>query len=179
MALQRRTTVVLFTGVSEHTIDAKLRLAIPAKYRNQWQSERDGGAWFCVPWPGSVSDSPDPHSTGILRLYTEAAFTKLAEQLDSSLTPQDNDANLDADYFSFAERLEMDSQGRIAIPKPHMELTKLNTEVVIVGARNRLEVRDRATWVAGATARFANLPNRVAQSKPSQTHQTQTPPPER
>jgi MraZ protein len=160
MALQRRTTVVLFTGVSEHTIDAKLRLAIPAKYRNQWQPERDGGAWFCVPWPGS-----DSQQTGILRLYTEAAFTKLAEQLDSTLTPQDNDANLDADYFSFAERLEMDSQGRIAIPKPHMELTRLNTEVVIVGARNRLEVRDRAAWIAGAAARFANLPTRVAQTK--------------
>ena len=34
---------MLFTGTSEHTLDAKLRLAIPAKYRNQWNPERDGG----------------------------------------------------------------------------------------------------------------------------------------
>ena len=45
---------MLFTGHSEHTIDAKLRLAIPAKYRNNLTPERDGLAWFCVPWPGGV-----------------------------------------------------------------------------------------------------------------------------
>ena len=64
---------MLFTGYSEHSIDSKLRLAIPAKYRNQWDSVRDGNAWFCIPWP-----------SGLLRLYTESQFNRLAEAMGAA-----------------------------------------------------------------------------------------------
>jgi MraZ protein len=142
---------VLFTGVSEHSIDAKGRLAVPAKYRNLWNDERDGKAWYCVPWPG-----------GVLRLYTEAAFESLAAQFEGSLTPDEDQADLEAHYFSTAERLDMDGQGRIMIPRQHIEFTKLGADVVILGARSRLEVRDRATWVAGSAQRFNTLPTLVS-----------------
>jgi MraZ protein len=143
---------VLFTGHSEHTIDAKLRLAIPAKHRNSLTPERDGAAWFCVPWPG-----------GVLRLYTERMFEDLADQAPQSLMPGEEEADLESRFFGFAERLEMDAQGRVAIPKLHLELAGLtSTDVVIVGARNRLEVRDRAAWQAGRLEMFAKLPSLVA-----------------
>ncbi len=142
---------MLFTGSSEHTVDAKLRLAVPAKYRNQWVAERDGGAWICVPWP-----------TAHLRLYTEADFTKLADQAPSSLTPDKATADLEADFFSLAERLEMDSAGRINLPKHHIELTKLKSEVAVVGARNRLEIHDLTTWKATQKQRFESLPDLVS-----------------
>lgn len=143
---------MLFTGHSEHTIDAKLRLAIPAKYRNQLVPERDGQAWFCVPWPG-----------GVLRLYTEKRFEELADQAPQSLMPGEEEADLESRFFGFAERLEMDGQGRIALPKQHLDLAGLSSaEVVIVGARNRLEVRDRAAWQAGQQESFARLPSLVA-----------------
>lgn len=137
---------MLFTGTSEHTIDSKQRLAIPAKYRNQWSPERDGAAWFCVPWPGVG-----------LRLYTEFEFKRRAEQMPASLHPDEDAAALDADYFGFAERLETDSAGRISLPREHLELADLKTDVVIIGARDRLEVRDRDTWNAGKLERFKNL----------------------
>lgn len=143
---------MLFTGHSEHTIDAKQRLAIPAKYRNQLKPERDGAAWYCVPWPG-----------GVLRLYTERKFEELADQAPQNLIPGEDEADLESRFFGFAERLEMDGQGRIAIPKLHLDLAGLtNPEVVIVGARNRLEVRDRAAWLAGQQESFAKLPSLVA-----------------
>jgi MraZ protein len=149
--------LVLFIGSSEHTIDAKLRLAVPAKYRNQWVAERDGGAWICVPW-----------STGHLRLYTEADFAKLADSAPSSLTPDQATANLEADFFSLAERLEMDSAGRINLPRHHVELTGLKSEVAVVGARNRLEIHDLATWKSTQKKRFESLPDLVnrLQQKP-------------
>lgn len=143
---------MLFTGHSEHTIDAKLRLAIPAKYRNQLSPERDGQAWYCVPWPG-----------GVLRLYTERKFEELAAQAPQSLMPGEEEADLEARFFGFAERLEMDGQGRIALPKQHLDLAALtSSEIVIVGARNRLEVRDRAAWQAGQQESFARLPSLVS-----------------
>lgn len=149
---------MLFTGHSEHTIDAKLRLAIPAKHRNQLDPSRErgggagGGAWVCVPWPG-----------GVLRLYTEEQFEALAGRADESLTPGEDEADLEAQLFGFAERLEVDGQGRVAIPKKHLELSGLaGPEVVILGARNRLEVRERGAWLAGQQERFAKLPSLVA-----------------
>lgn len=142
---------MLFTGHSLHTIDSKLRMAIPAKYRNQWDPARDGNAWYCVPWPG-----------GVLRLYTEKRFQNLAEQGEHSLTPDEDEAGLEADFFGFAERLEMDSQGRLTIPRSHIDLTALPTEVVIVGARHRLEVHERAAWLDSQKERFARLPTLVA-----------------
>ncbi|MDX2117776.1 MAG: hypothetical protein SFY96_06305 [Planctomycetota bacterium] len=142
---------MLFTGFAELTIDAKGRLAIPAKYRSQWVPERDGAAWFCVPW-----------SEGrMLRLYTEGRFTQLSEQAPHSLTPGADEANLDADFYGLVARLEMDSAGRVILPREHLELVGLGTEVVVIGARNRLEVRDRATWKASLPERFTTLPRLV------------------
>lgn len=142
---------MLFTGHSEHSIDAKLRLAIPKKYRAQWDPARDGTAWYCVPWPGEG-----------LRLYTEKTFEALAAQSEQSLTPDSDVGQLEASLFGFAERLTEDATGRIPLPKQHVELTKLGSKVVIVGARNRLEVRDHDTWMASQQSRFEGLPELVA-----------------
>lgn len=143
---------MLFTGHSEHTIDAKLRLAIPAKYRSQLDPKRDGEGWYSVPYPG-----------GVVRIYTAARFEQLAESAPDSLTPGEDEAELDSALYGLAERLEMDSAGRITLPRRHLDLAGLtSSDVVVVGARNRLEVHDRARWLAGQQDRFARLPALVA-----------------
>lgn len=144
---------MLFTGHSEHSIDPKSRLAIPAKYRNQWDSARDGGAWICIPWP-----------TGHLRLYTESTFSTMSRQGEMSLTPDQATSELEASLYGFAERLEMDAAGRISIPREHLDMTRLGpapADVVVVGARNRLEVRSKSDWQATAMDRFKSLPDLV------------------
>lgn len=143
---------MLFTGHSEHTIDSKLRLAIPAKYRSLLDPKRDGPAWYSVPYPD-----------GVIRLYTSARFERLAELAPESLTPGEDEAELEAALFGAAERLEMDSAGRITVPRHHLTLSGVSgPDVVIIGVRNRLEVRDRARWLAGQQERFARLPTLVA-----------------
>ncbi len=138
---------MLFTGQSQHSIDPKLRLAVPAKYRNQWDPLRDGSAWYGLPWP-----------TGHLRLYTENTFAALSPDAGTNaLRPADDDAKEEANFFSFAERLEMDSAGRINLNKRHLELAGLGNEVVIVGARNRLEIHDVRRWEADERTRFEAL----------------------
>ncbi|MEM1331777.1 MAG: hypothetical protein AAGG07_14630 [Planctomycetota bacterium] len=142
---------MLFTGHAELTVDAKGRLAIPAKYRNAWEAERDGSSWISIPWP-----------TGIIRLYTERAFEALASQGEQSLTPDPDEAELEAQLFGLAEPLNLDSAGRVLLPKTHLRLTGISGEVVVVGARNRLEVRERAAWMQEEERRFQSLPALVA-----------------
>lgn len=151
---------MLFTGHSEHTIDPKSRLAVPAKFRNLLKPERDGEAWYCVAWPD-----------GSLRLYTERRFEQLAEQAEQTLTPDEVAAQFESVFFGLTERVEMDEKGRIPLPKMLMERVGLSpgTTVVIVGARNRLEIRRSDQWLAGLTENFAQLPSMVTRMEAKRT----------
>lgn len=141
---------MLFTGQAEHAIDAKLRLSLPKKHRAQWDPQTQGEAWYCVPWP-----------TGILRLYPSKIFQRLAESSAESLTPNEDQGELEATLYGLAEMLTVDAQGRIMLPKEHLDMTELGRSVVVVGVRNRLEVHDLDAWQAERARRFADLPNLV------------------
>ncbi|MBL8965103.1 MAG: hypothetical protein KF787_07665 [Phycisphaeraceae bacterium] len=148
---------MFFTGSSDITIDSKQRLAIPAKFRSQLDPERDT-AWYCVPWPG-----------GILRLYSVTEYSSLTARWERTLIPGADQADLEAEIFGSTERLEMDSAGRITIPRPMLDMAGLGTEVVVIGALSRLEVRDREAWKAGRNERFARLPSVVEKIEPRRT----------
>eukprot|EP01025_Chloroclados_australasicus_P007599 TRINITY_DN12488_c0_g1_i3.p3 TRINITY_DN12488_c0_g1~~TRINITY_DN12488_c0_g1_i3.p3 ORF type:complete len:148 (-),score=25.13 TRINITY_DN12488_c0_g1_i3:199-642(-) len=141
---------MLFTGHAEHSIDAKLRLSLPKKHRTQWDPEEQGDQWYCVPWPN-----------GILRLYPAKTFERLAQLSAESLTPNEDEGELEATLYGLAEMLTVDGQGRIMLPKEHLEMTGLGRAVVVVGVRNRLEIHDQDGWQADRARRFADLPNLV------------------
>ena len=138
---------MLFTGHYEHTIDAKHRLAIPADIRARWNAVSDGAAFFAVPWVG-----------GIIRLYTETDFHHRAGAIPTTLTPDEDDAEVQATMFGLSRRIDLDAAGRVRIPEDLLELTGLGPDVVLVGAGDRLEIRDRAAWAASKSERLAKLP---------------------
>lgn len=135
-----------FTDFFEHAIDAKLRLAIPAKHRGERDrlsaAEAGGGAgaskvWVAVPWRDH------------LRLFPESTFARLAEQQQSTLFAGQNRSALNSAFFGLSSSLEEDSVGRLSLPKRLIDATKLPGEVVVVGVFDHLEVRPRAAWFAG------------------------------
>lgn len=146
---------MLFTGHYEHLIDAKNRLAIPADIRARWSAIECGEAWYALPWP-----------TRVIRLYTEADFTARAAHYRSSLTPDPNMAELQVRLFGMASRLEMDSAGRIRLPERMLSYTRLTREVVLVGAGEWLEVRDRGPWLADMDTMLDQLPELMARTEP-------------
>lgn len=79
--------------------------------------------------------------------------------------PGQDEADLDADFFSLAETLEMDDAGRVQLTKLHLDLTQLPSEVVVIGVRDRIEVRSKAAWEGGLRERFARLPGLVDRVK--------------
>lgn len=146
---------MLFTGQYEHTIDAKQRLAIPASIRAKWRPEVDGAGFFAVPWKANNS----------IRLYPEREFERMAMEQARTLLPDEDDAEIDATFFGSAEQLEIDSAGRVRIPETMLRSVGLGTEVTLVGARNRLEIRDRAVWKASEPDRAAQLPGLIARTR--------------
>lgn len=98
--------------------------------------ERDGKAFFMV--PGQPSNT--------LWLYTEGHFEALAARADSALIPNDDQLQFEQVFFTLAEFLEVDSQGRILVPERMLARAGLGREVVICGVRDHLEIRPRADF---------------------------------
>jgi MraZ protein len=133
---------VLFTGEYEHTIDAKLRLAIPAEIRDQLRgsAEAKGGK----DQPPAVYAAPG--LSGGIWLWPEPTFLEMAHRIERSLLPAEELLEFDEITFPEARRLELDGSGRVRLPERMLQRAGLKSIVVILGMRDHLEVRDPEEW---------------------------------
>jgi MraZ protein len=123
---------VAFRGSFDHTLDAKNRLTIPAKFRS-------------VLAIGVVlSKQPDEPCVGIWRPEDYEQHTKSTL---SGLPPASpRAANLRRFFFGSSMDTELDAAGRVMIPPFLMRHGALERDVVILGAGDYLEVWDRGRW---------------------------------
>ena len=131
---------MVFAGTHEHTIDSKNRLAIPAEIRAQIQSgtgeNRSTSLIFFVTLGEGQS----------LYLYTEQGFNERAQELLAAETDPDQLLAYERVWFSLSRRVEADSSGRITLPEPLIDRANLDSEIVLLGVNDHLEIRDRTTW---------------------------------
>ncbi|MCP4190280.1 MAG: division/cell wall cluster transcriptional repressor MraZ [Planctomycetaceae bacterium] len=127
---------MLLTGTFPRTIDEKQRIAIPKRLRDAFQQAAETQAVIYVA----------PGTDGSLALYTEASFSQLAEQLSASPQTGQDVRAFSRLFYSQAQRIELDRQGRLRIPPELVELAALAKEVVLVGVRDHLELWDRQRW---------------------------------
>lgn len=131
---------MFFSGSYDHTIDAKSRLAIPAPMRAKIQ--REAGVGEGEPVYLYVTLDRDK----CLTLYTEKGFERRAAQLESSRLPARELLEYERLFFSTAEQVEIDKQGRVRLPDSLLKWTRLQTEVKVLGVNDRIEVRPRDEW---------------------------------
>jgi transcriptional regulator MraZ len=133
---------LVFTGTHDHTIDKKNRLAIPAEVRAKIR--REAGK------PKDADESIFLYVTlgmdEALCLYTEKGYDKRAEELDHSEIDTQELIDYETFFYAMTEQVEIDKQGRVTLPSGLLERSGLNSEVVLIGAKDHLEVRDRKTW---------------------------------
>jgi len=138
---------MIFTGHAELVIDSKQRVAIPAKYRARLTPEKDGTAWYLV-----------PYGQNKLVLYTEKRFEEISEQGDFTLTPNESESIRASTFFGMTERIDPDSASRIVIPRLHREIARLGDNVVMVGCGKYLEIWDKGEWETTFLPKFKNMP---------------------
>lgn len=125
---------MFLTGTFGRSIDEKLRVAIPKRLRAAMGSP-DQGVLYVAP---GTDES--------LVLYTEEAFARLAERLAKvSPTRQDVRAYTRL-FYARAQRVELDSQGRVRIPQELAALAGLQKEVVLLGVQDHLELWAAERW---------------------------------
>ncbi len=120
----------MFLGEFEHTIDGKGRLTIPAKFRDELAS----GV--------VVTRGLD----GCLWAYSRSEWERLAEKISQLPTTNPNARNFARFMFSSAFDSIPDRQGRVLIPQNLRDYAGIESETVIIGVMNRVEIWSPEKW---------------------------------
>jgi MraZ protein len=119
-----------FVGRYEHSLDIKGRVILPAKFRPQF--ERGG---FLT-----------QHSEGCLALWTPGEFERRMEIMQERAESGRSDRNRARLWASNSHEVEIDRQGRMAIPTHLREFADLESEVLVHGAIDRVELWNPPAW---------------------------------
>jgi len=95
---------------------------------------------------GTSSLVVTPGTDGCLFLYTEEAFAGIADRLEQTSPTAPDVRAFSRLFFARAQRVDVDSQGRIRIPVELGEMVSLDGEGMLLGVRDHLELWDRLRW---------------------------------
>ena len=117
------------TGTYEHNIDAKGRLFIPAKLREEL------GVTFYLAMGVDAG----------LAIYPLSTWDRFTEKFASLPMSQSKSMRT---LFANAVKCDLDSQGRIVIPQKLRKYAGLEKEAVIIGVHDRAEIWSADAWNA-------------------------------
>ena len=120
----------MFYGEFEYKVDQKGRVPFPPRFRREL---KDGiiltqGVERCV------------------TAYPLSEWKKLAASLTTGSVTRSKLRRLNRAVFATAFSLNIDGQGRVALPIPLREYAEIQDEVVIAGANTYLEIWNNVLW---------------------------------
>lgn len=133
------------TGTYERTVDDKGRIAVPKQLREAFTS-RNATEKNNTAEQGTTHLFVGPGNDQALVLYAPEDFDKLAQRMDASSSTRADVLKYERFFFSRAEKVELDGQGRIRIPERLAAFAKLQRDVMLLGVRDHAEIWDKALW---------------------------------
>ena len=120
----------MFMSQYNHTIDAKGRVIIPAKFR-----EKLGDNFV-------ITKGLD----GCLYGYAREEWSAFEEKLGTLPITNKNSRQFTRFFLAGAAECELDKQGRILIPSVLREFAALDKDVVLVGVASKIEIWSKERW---------------------------------
>lgn len=120
----------MFMSEYNHTIDAKGRLTVPAKFREEL------GDTFIL----------TKGFDECLLAYPKCEWTLFEEKLLQLPQNNKNARSLIRHFMAGAVECEIDKQGRILIPQVLRDFAKLSKDVLLVGVGTKVEIWDSIIW---------------------------------
>ena len=134
----------MFCGVFQHSIDAKGRTSLPAKFR-EVLSAQGAEKLFITP------DLKDP----CLIAFPPAAWQKLAEKVASLSMFDERTRLISRAFIAPAQECSVDKLGRILIPPTLRERLGNVEEITWAGQTQRIEIWAPTQWADGQKAAHA------------------------
>lgn len=125
------------TGQYAHNIDAKGRLFIPAKLREELGEKFH----VTIGQDHCLSVYSDESWNSFMDKLKELSYSKVKQ-----LRPM----------FAYAADCEPDAQGRILVPAKLRQYASLDKEVVVIGSFDRVEIWNARRWAEMEEAAFAS-----------------------
>jgi MraZ protein len=122
--------VAAFVGRYEHSLDTKGRVILPAKFRGSF--ERGGYL--------------TQNREGCLALWTPGEFERQLAAMQEQAAENRTNRNLARLWASSSHEVEIDRQGRMAIPSHLREFASLEGDVLVHGAIDRVELWSPTVW---------------------------------
>ena len=120
----------MFMGEYSHTLDAKGRLIIPAKFRHQL-----GDKFVVTRWMEHA-----------LRAMPMPIWEKLETQLNELPLGKKEARQFKRFVLAGAMEAEIDKQGRIIVPANLREYAGLEKDVIVTGSGDSFEIWQAARW---------------------------------
>ena len=145
----------MFRGRFEHTIDAKGRVSLPAKYREILSS--------------SLNDRLIvTNFDSCLVAYPYEEWVKLEEKSNQLSIMEEDTQNFLHYFIAGAAEATIDKLGRILIPPRLRKHAGLEKDIVFVGLIKRIQIWDKARWdkkFTEAQDKFNQIKGKEALSK--------------
>jgi MraZ protein len=124
----------MFRGATQITLDAKGRLAVPARYRERLAHRCNGQLIGTVDQDHCLLLYPLPDWEEIEgKLMRLSSFNRRTRELQRLMV-------------GHASELELDGSGRVLLPRELREFAALDRQVMLIGQGNRFELWDEGRW---------------------------------
>ncbi|MHB8881920.1 MAG: division/cell wall cluster transcriptional repressor MraZ [Thermodesulfovibrionales bacterium] len=124
-----------FTGKYYYTADAKGRIIIPAPFREIISSNYNAKLYL-------ANDAFDK----CLHIYPQVEWNALEEKVRKLPSMDEAVKYFKRKVIASAQEVDLDKQGRILVPAAQREDAGLDSEIVIVGQINIIDLWDRKEW---------------------------------
>ncbi|MBQ8859032.1 MAG: division/cell wall cluster transcriptional repressor MraZ [Clostridia bacterium] len=119
---------MLFVGEHKHSLDAKNRLFIPAKYRDML-----GDSFYIT-----------RKMEKCLAIYSESEWNKLTDKLNT--LPDSVVGSIKQFLYSKTISVSPDSQGRVVLPPELLAYAGIEKNTVIIGVGDHLQIWSDGLW---------------------------------
>jgi MraZ protein len=127
----------VFRGVNTINLDAKGRMAMPARYRDQLQSQ-------CAGHLVATIDT----SARCLLLYPVHEWEEIQRKIESLPSFNPTSRRVQRLLIGHATDLELDNSGRILLPQALRDYAGLQKHVALIGQGKKLELWDLDSWTS-------------------------------
>ena len=124
----------MWYGEYSHSLDSKNRFILPAKFREKMKELKIKKFY--------VTRGLD----GCLFVFDFEAWKKIEDKLKELPFTKSQSRSFNRIYFSGAQEVVFDSQGRATLPDYLKDFAGIEREIMIIGVADRIEIWSKERW---------------------------------